>query len=131
MRTNRLIVVGIAGLLSCFGWLCISPAPAEQGNASAPKSLAEAAESAYKATVASYEAGKGTVEDIYRWSRRLMEAQQAEGKNPEAKAAHLARMNKLQQKVEARYMTGSVAGEASAYYATKFYVLEAEADKLK
>ena len=131
MKINRFAVVGIAGLLSCLGWLCISPAPAEEGIVAPPKTLAGAAEGAYKATAASYEAGRYTVEDVYRWSKRLMEAQQADGKHFNARTEHLARMAQLHQKVSALYFTASKGGDGASYYATMFYVLEAGADKLK
>jgi hypothetical protein len=131
MKNNRFAVVGFAGLLSCLGWIWISPAPAEEGIVRAPKTLAEAAEGAYRATSASYEAGRGTAEDIYLWSKRLMEAQQADGKHPNAKAEHLARMAEFHKKVSALYHTGSKGGDESRYYATMFYVLEAVADKPK
>src|SRR4051812_15880141 len=111
MKNNRFAVVGIAGLLCCLGWLCISPAPAQEGIVGKPTTLAEAAEGAYKATSASYEAGRYTVEDMYRWSKRLMEAQQADGKRPNAKVEHLARMAQLHQKVSALYTTGSHGGD--------------------
>jgi hypothetical protein len=131
MKINRFTVVGIAGLLSCLGWLCISPASSEEGFAGPPKTLAEAAEGAYKATSASYEAGRYTVEDVYRWSKRLMEAQQADGKHPNARAEHLARMAQLHKKVSALYFHASKGGDEASYYATMFYVLEAGADKSK
>ena len=79
-------------------WLCVSPAPAEEGIVRAPQTLAEAAEGAYKATEASFHAGRRSVEDIYRWSKRLMEAQLADGKHPNARAEHLARMAQLHKK---------------------------------
>jgi hypothetical protein len=131
MSSDRFTIAGIAGLLSCLGWVCISLAPAEEGIVGAPKTLAEAAEGAYKATAASYEAGRYTVEDMYRWSKRLMKAQQADGKHPNAKAEHLARMAQLHQKVSALYATGSHGGDEPSYYATMFYALEAGADKSK
>jgi hypothetical protein len=131
MKNNRFTVLGIAGLLSCLGWLCISPAPAEERTVGAPKTLAEAAEGAYKNTATSYEAGRYTVEDVYRWSKRLMKAQQADGKHPNAKAEHLARMTQLHEKVSALYFTASKGGDGASYYATMFYALEADADKPK
>jgi hypothetical protein len=131
MKNNRFTVLGIAGLLSCLGWLCISPAPAEEGIVAPPKTLAEAAEGAYQNTAASYEAGRHTVEDMYRWSKRLMKAQQADGKHPNAKAEYLARMAQLHKKVNALYFTASKGGDGASYYATMFYVLEAGADKGK
>jgi hypothetical protein len=131
MKNNRFTVVGIAGLLSCLGWLCISPAPAEEGIVAPPKTLAEAAEGAYKATSASYEAGKYAVEDVYRWSKRLMEAQQADGKHPNARTGHLERMAQLHKKVSALYFLASKGGDEASYYATMFYVLQAGADKPK
>jgi hypothetical protein len=131
MKNDRFIIPGIAGLVACAGWLYTLPAPAEPGIVAPPKTLAEAAESAYTATAASYEAGKGTVEDIYRWSKRTMEAQQADGKHPNARAEHLARMAQCHQKVSALHATGSKGGDEPAYYATMYYLLEAVADKSK
>lgn len=110
----------------------ISPAPAEQGDAGEPTTLADVADRAYKAAVASHDAGRGTVEDIYRWSRRLMEAQQADGKHPNAKAEHLARMVELHGRVGALHRAAVARGGSEEnYYATKSYALEAEADKPK
>jgi hypothetical protein len=53
-----------------------------------------------------------------------MEAQ-ADGKHPNAKAEHLARMVQLHKKVSALYHTASKGGDEATYYATMFYVLEA------
>lgn len=131
MRSNRLTMLGIVGLLTCSGWLCISPAPAEEGLVGGPTTLADAAEHAYQATEASYNAGRYSAEDLYRWSKRLMEAQQADGKHPNARAEHLARMAQLHKKATALYHTASKGGDEATYYATMFYLLEAGADKQK
>ena len=130
MRSDRFTMVGIAGFVVCLGWFFVSPAASEEGLAP-PKTLAEAAEGAYKATLASYEAGRYKVEDVYRWSKRLKDAQQADGKHANAKAEHLARMAQLHKKVSALYLTGSKGGDESDYYATMYYFLEASADKPK
>ncbi len=72
MRRDRFIVVAVAGLLSCLGWFRISHSSARQHIKGTPTTLVEAAEVLFHATEANYAAGRAKVEDIYRWSRRLM-----------------------------------------------------------
>lgn len=130
MRSNRIVIMGTAGLVSLLSWHCMSQLQAGQGNAIQQNSeLVKAANGALQGTRAEYLAGKASVEDVYGWSRRLREAERSEGKKATAMADHVARMRKLHDKVAALYETGSRGGSERDYYATKFYLLEAEANQ--
>ena len=88
--------------------------------------MVETAKSALRSTMAAQLAGRATIEDIYQWSRRLMNAEQLAG-IASASADHLERMDTLHKKVEALYKTASKGGSEDKYYASKFYLLEAQA----
>ena len=132
MRRRRFVVAGVAALLSFLGGLYVSPMLAEEQFAPGKMpTTAEAAEQVLKGTQAHYEAGKATVEDVYRWSRRLMEAQQADGKHPKAREDHLNRLYALKAKAAVLYRSGSRGGDATEYYATTYYLLKDEAEGKK
>jgi hypothetical protein len=87
--------------------------------------LADAARETYKCTDAEYQAGNATVEDLYRWSLRLMRAEQKDGVATAA-ADHAARMKALHDKIAALHAVGAIGASSKDFNATKFYHLEAE-----
>jgi hypothetical protein len=126
MKAKRLVVAGGAGLVSVLTLLSLSHLLADKG-AATPKTspLAEAALETYKCASAEYLTGKTTVEDLYQWSRRLMECEVADGKAT-ALADHAARMRQLHDKMDKLFKLGLPPATSFKYNATKFYVLEAE-----
>ncbi len=66
------------------------------------------------------------VEDIYLWSRRLMEAEEQDGAGNAAVADHVERMRNLHKKVAALRQTGTKGGSERDFYATAYYLVEAE-----
>jgi hypothetical protein len=83
----------------------------------------QAAQQAYEVALADLDRGSGTAEDVYRWSRRWLEAtKKAEG--AAATDAHLARMEALQLKVVGLVVVGLTP--ESAEVACRYYVAEAK-----
>jgi beta-lactamase regulating signal transducer with metallopeptidase domain len=101
------------------------PAQAEAATA-----MLEAAKKAYEATAAGYDAGTAPLPDLYVWSRRWLEAERNLAKTLKdqrsALMQHWDRMSVTHRKVAAMYFAGSKGGEVEKYYATKFYLAEAE-----
>lgn len=83
----------------------------------------QSAQQCYEEALADLDKGSGTAEDVYRWSRRWLEAtKKADG--TAAIDAHLARMEALQLRVLGLVMVGLTPG--SAEVACRFYVAEAK-----
>ena len=105
-------------------------APAKDAGAEAKAAMVAAAEKTYEAAAAGYDAGTATTADVYTWSRRwaVSERGLAETKRDEAAAlmGHWRRMGRLNSKVEALWRNGVRGGENEKYFATKYYLAEAE-----
>jgi 2-hydroxychromene-2-carboxylate isomerase len=100
---------------------------ADQGvKAKDSNELIDAAKDTLQCMMAAQHVGRVTVEDIYRWSRRLMAAEIQAGK-PNATADHLQRMDNLHKKTAALHNTGAAGAPTEALAATNFYFLEAQA----
>ncbi len=100
--------------------VCLAAGSAFAQDAAAER--AQAAQQAYEGALASLDMGAGTAEEVYRWSRRWLEATKgAEG--AAATDAHLARMEALQIKVGGLVASGMAP--ASADVACRYYVAEA------
>lgn len=97
--------------------------PSDTAAPKANPQMIEAARRALQATEAIIEAGSTSNEDIYRWSRRLAEAQ---GLTKEAVKEHADRMRELHNKVRAKNRAGVNGGEEHLLCATRYYVAEAE-----
>jgi hypothetical protein len=105
----------------------VSQSRAEKEQERKPRSkLAEAAAAALIATQAQKEFQQATVDDVYQWSRRLMEAEQQDSEGEAAIKRHLIRMRRLYEKTEALFKKGARGGAANHFHATKYYFLEAE-----
>lgn len=131
MRRGQFVVAAILALVSYSAWFYLSPTKAQQGGPYKAKSIVVAADGAYQAANDRFFANKATVEDVYLWSQRLMKAQEADGKHPNAKADHLSRMENLQELITERYKSGVPGIDKFELSATSFYVLEAGGDTKK
>lgn len=93
--------------------------------------MADVAAKTYEATAASYEMGTEIMANVYVWSRRWLDAERAlatsDREELAALKAHRERMKLLMRKVRALYVTGSKGGEAEKYYASRYYLAEANA----
>lgn len=127
MRTRPYPVVAIGCLVAAAALLMAFRINADQIRKpqNAPE-MVETAKNALRSTMAAQLAGRATIEDIYQWSRRLMDAELVAG-TATASADHLERMDTLHKKVEALYKTASKGGSEDKYHASKFYLLEAQA----
>lgn len=83
----------------------------------------EAAATTFEGRWREYEAGKAKTEDVYVWSRRVLEAE-LEGGKAGAREAHLKRMAGLEQMAKARYDAGQVG--IVEWGGARFYRAEAE-----
>jgi hypothetical protein len=129
MNTKRLTIPLVVAVAVCCGWLCLSPSRAQDSGAEDAKSkLVEAAKQTYMSIAAEYQFGQASVEDMYQWSRRLMEAEinSGDGRRLKAQTDHIDRMNELHKKVAALRANGVKGGSTPDYYATMYYLLEAE-----
>jgi hypothetical protein len=120
MKSTFAVVVILASLA-----LILLPAPSR--SAAPPdrnallKARAEAAQATYEQAAKQFEAGTGTVEAVYSWSVRWMNAQ---ADKQAAARDHLTRMKALEEKVKTRVDSGmSPAADKSA---ALYYRAEAE-----
>jgi hypothetical protein len=103
------------------------------------KAMVVAAEETYKAESMEYEIDRVPLDNIYVWSRRRLDADNVlialqhagddkmlRAERLEAFERHLARMEKLHERVAALHKAHALGGEASQYHATRFYVAEAK-----
>jgi beta-lactamase regulating signal transducer with metallopeptidase domain len=92
--------------------------------------LLETAKQAWDVTAAEYDNGTVTLEMVYLWSRRLLEAERIAAKNKDdeiaALARHWKRMHVLYIKTKALFDAGARGGETQKVKSTSFYVAEAE-----
>jgi hypothetical protein len=128
MTHHRFVVFGAAAFAVCLVCLFNCFSQAQEGKAIKPSpALAQAANEAYKSSLAAYLNGHATCEDVYQWSRRIMDAELASGTPNSAVADHLTRMKDLHEIVTAKFKQGSADTSKPAVDATNFYLLEAEA----
>lgn len=96
----------------------------------ATKAMLAAAEKTLEATKAGYDAGTAPLGDLFIWSRHVLDAEQKLAKTKKerqnALLAHWRRMKQTNAKVGALYHAGSRGGEVERYFATKYYLAEAE-----
>jgi hypothetical protein len=123
---NRILAaifaICLVGLFKCLS-------PAQEGKSIKPSSaLAEAANEGYKSALAAFGDGHVTCEDVYRWSRRIMDAELANGRGNSAVANHLDRMKALNNLVMAKWKQSAANISKLDVDATNFFVLEAEAN---
>lgn len=142
-RTIVLAFVGIVALFGVIQWR-VGPRSAQAVEQAAEATLrrptvnrvilqrmTDDAAKTYVATKAGYDVGTAMMSEVYVWSRRWLDAERAmatsDAEDISAVRAHRERMKQLMLKVRALYITGTKGGEMEKFFATKFYVAEADA----
>ena len=96
----------------------------------AVQTLVETAKQTWDVTAAEYDNGTVTLEMVYLWSRRLLEAERIAARNDDdeiaALARHWKRMHVLYLKTKALFEAGVRGGEEQKLRSTSFYLAEAE-----
>ena len=110
----------IAGLLICYGYAAIEPAG--QG-AKVNTQMVTAAKEALKATQAVENVGQANVEDVYRWSLRVVKAEHFSAQSVKD---HAALMQHYHDRTVAMNRAGAPGGEEQTLFATKYYLAEAK-----
>jgi hypothetical protein len=130
MRHKRINLAAVVSL--SMGMVCLSHLRADdpEENQDVPEIVKEA-EMAFKCTQAEHQFQQRSVEDLYQWSRRLMEAERASGTNKNAALDHVTRMRQLHEKIEALFKHGVKGGSETDFHATRYYLLEAQAEAVK
>ncbi len=94
------------------------------------KKMVDDAAKAYEASKASYDVGTEVMSNVYVWSRRWLEAERALAQTDEeeiaALRAHRERMRRLFLLINAFYTAGTRGGETPKFFATKYYLAEAD-----
>ena len=98
------------------------PDPFDEGGRVNEKMVA-AAQATLDATRAVYEVGGASLEDVYRWSRWVMEADQF---SPLSVKKHTELMEQLHRVALAKMKVAAVGGEEHIVHATEYYLAEAE-----
>ena len=125
MRSKNVIAITMA-LAMVTVWLCsVSYSEVASTEGVANNQLVETATAAFKAARAEYEVGRGTVEDLYQWSRRIMDAELSNGAGAAA-TNHLARMTELNDRVTALVGIGRESTDGTLATSAAYYVVEAE-----
>ena len=129
-RPFSLVLVG--AISASLAMVCLPRLQAEDPKPEQEKpEILEAAKAALMATQAEYQFGQADVEDIYAWSRRLMEEEIKHGANKKAALEHVIRMRNLSQRAEALFKHGAKGGTERKYQATRYYHLKAKADAVE
>jgi hypothetical protein len=124
-----LLLVGAGA--AAFVMVCLSHMQAEDPKPAQEKlGLVQAAEGALRATQAEYQSGQASAEDVYTWSRRLMEEELKHGTNQNAARDHVTRMRHLAEQAEALFKQGARGGSERKFQATLYYHLKAQAEAL-
>ncbi len=130
MTIRRLTVLASLALAVVTVFLVNAGMRAQQAEPQATTAAArmiDSARSALEAARTMYEVGKVPADEIYQWSRRLMEAEiKADPANRDAVAAHVQRMRDLLVRVKSLFDAGSAGGEQLTLDAVTYYVAEAE-----
>lgn len=118
-RASLLVATALAFALAGAA----SPAAADDGAA-----LVAAASSAFETASVRLQAGQASVDEVYTWSVRWLDAQRdapLKGRAlADAAAAHLERMKALEQRVTAQIDAGGAS--ATIKPALRYYVVQAE-----
>ena len=127
MNSGRYVAIAFVSLI--VGWFLVrsasqaKPAEAIQQN----DRLVEAAQQAYTLYKATYEMGRTELDDVYRWSKRLMEAElRSDNHRDTAISNHVDRMSTLHKDVAAKFAIGAQGGSAADYHASIYYLEEAK-----
>jgi hypothetical protein len=121
-RRIGLIIAGlvVAGLIGLPSWA------AEDDGAKALKvseNMVVAAQKTLEAKQATFEVGRASVDEVYTWSRRTVEASQY---SAESVQRHLALMKDMSKRVIAKNEVGAEGGEEEYLHAAEYYLAEAE-----
>jgi hypothetical protein len=134
MISTRMGAIGVVAALFVVASLCrkeVSAGDADGLDAHA-RLVVDAAKGAFDAEITHYQTGKGSVEAIYRWSRRLMKAEvEAAKEEPLQRKAiqqHTARMLDLHRRVDALHTAGAAGGEEAVHHASVYYLAAAKRD---
>ena len=96
----------------------------------ATKAMLAAAEKTLEATKAGYDTGTSPLGELFVWSRLVLDAELKLAKTQSAREAalleHWQRMKQTNAKVGALHRAGSKGGENEYYFATRYYLAEAE-----
>jgi hypothetical protein len=112
----------VAGLLAAGLIVFPSRAAEEVKEGAINERMVAAAAKALAATQARFEVGRATPEEVYIWSRRVLEAKLY---SPESLMKHLALMQELHERIAAKNKVGGEGGEARFMHASEYYVAEA------
>jgi hypothetical protein len=127
MRTRPSAVVVIGGLIATVALLTGFQVNADETRtAGNGDEMVDAAKDALVFTTAANEAGRATIEDVYQWSLRLMNAEKSAGMAGAA-ANQLKRMDNLHQRADLLYQAKAKGSSVFKVSASKFYLLEAQA----
>ncbi|HWB09622.1 MAG TPA: M56 family metallopeptidase [Pirellulales bacterium] len=92
--------------------------------------MVDDAANTYQATMTAYMVGEAIMADVYVWSRRWLDAERAiantEADEIAALRDHRERMKRLFLQVNALYTDGVRGGERPKFFATKYYLHEAD-----
>jgi hypothetical protein len=130
MKANRVILLSCFSLLVAASWLYVTQSRADQSKVvrhSPNQKLVEAAQAALIATEADYNVNNATLEEIYQWSKRLMDAELQNRGGDAAVSRHFDRMAEKQKRVSALFQAGVRGGSAKEEAAARYYLEEAAA----
>lgn len=130
MTSTRIRILAVFAIAICGASIWHSQSTADEDRATERHTkLVEAARATLERTQESYDTGNANLEDVYRWSRRLMKAElKANPASPSAVEEHASRMRKLHERVAQQSKFGLVGGNAMALHAAEYYVAEAESN---
>ena len=130
MTRTQFRALAVAAALGIGSALWMSKLAAQEDQPPKPSSkMADSARKAYVAYNVMYGVGQAMPEEIYRWSRRLMEAElKADPTSKEPAKDHWKRMRDLQNRISTLNKVGAVGGEECHAAAAEYYVAEAESD---
>jgi hypothetical protein len=128
MISKRLAVAGVVSTFSCGFLLYLAGAAAQESDHEPAESKLEtAARATFEATEALYNVGQTDLEDIYRWSRRWMDAElKVNPDNRQPRIDHWRRMKAVFERVAALQANGVAGGEANRFHAAEYFVEEAQ-----
>jgi type II secretory pathway component GspD/PulD (secretin) len=103
--------------------------PIELAISDQAKEMVAAAEKAYQTSTAAYLAETVSLEQVFAWSRRWLQAAVDAANSPGERGKvyrdHRDRMQQLFDEIRLKYTVGARGGEADRYEAARFYLAEA------
>jgi hypothetical protein len=117
--------LSIGALLICSSYAAVEPGTQRS---EVDMRMAAAAKETLKATRALHEVGRASVEDVYRWSQRTLEAEHS---SDQAVKEHLDLMRDLHARAVAAKRAGAEGGEENILHATEYFLAQAESAAAK